>query len=71
MNSYKRKQTLEIFSGSLLEKRGEWQQIKRKLPAHTYLLVTPLNNPTRTSFMLRLGQVLREAGIRVMVLSIG
>jgi hypothetical protein len=71
MNIDKTKDTLEIFSGSLLEKRREWQQVKCHLPPHTYLLVTPLNNPTRTSFILRLGQALREAGIRVMVLSIG
>jgi hypothetical protein len=63
--------TLEIFSGSLLEKRGEWQQVKSQLPAHTYLLVTPLTNSAPTRFMLNLGRALRKAGITVMVISIG
>jgi hypothetical protein len=63
--------TLEIFSGNLLEKREEWQQVKERLPAHTYLLVTELNNPAQTRSMLNLGRSLREAGVTVMVLSIG
>jgi hypothetical protein len=63
--------SLEIFSGSLLAKRREWQQMKNQLPAHTYLLVTPLNNTAPTRFMLNLGRCLREKGISVFVLSVG
>jgi hypothetical protein len=62
---------LEIFSGSLLEKRKEWQEVKNQLPAHTYLLVTPLTNSVQTRFMLNLGRLLREKGISVFVLSVG
>jgi hypothetical protein len=68
---YNANRTLEIFSGSLLEKRREWQQMKEQLPAHTYLLVTPLTNSAPTRFMLNLGRTLRKAGVTVMVLSVG
>jgi hypothetical protein len=68
---YNANSTLEIFSGSLLEKRKEWQQVKERLPAHTYLLVTELDNPAQTRSMLNLGRSLREAGVTVMVLSVG
>jgi hypothetical protein len=68
---YNANSTLEIFSGSLLEKRKEWQQVKEKLPAHTYLLVTALDNPTQNRFMLNLGRALQEAGVAVVVLSVG
>jgi hypothetical protein len=72
MNAYKRyDQSLEIFSGSLLAKRSEWQPVKRQLPAHTYLLVTPLANSAQTRFMLNLGRCLQEEGISVFVLSVG
>ena len=71
MNSYRTKYTLEIFSGSLLEKRREWQQIKEQLPARTYLLVTPLTNSAPTHVMLKIGRALQEAGMAVMVLSVG
>jgi hypothetical protein len=72
MNAYKAyHQSLEIFSGSLLEKRKEWQQVKNQLPAHTYLLVTPLANSAQTRFMHKLGRSLREARISVFVLSVG
>jgi hypothetical protein len=67
----KTKHTLEIFSGSLLEKRKAWQQVKERLPAHTYLLVAPLGNAAPTRKMLNLGCVLREKGISVFVLSVG
>ena len=62
---------LEIFLGSLLTKRRNWQTIKGHLPAHTYLLVTPLKNTAPTRFMLNLGRTLRKAGVTVMVLSVG
>jgi hypothetical protein len=72
MHAYKPYQRgLEIFSGSLLAKRKEWQQMKNQLPAHTYLLVTPLTNSAPTRFMLNLGRTLRKAGITVVVISIG
>jgi hypothetical protein len=71
MNAYKPyHQGLEIFSGSLLRKRREWQQMKKQLPAHTYLLVTPLTNSAPTRFMLNLGRCLRKEGISVFVLSV-
>jgi hypothetical protein len=63
--------SLEIFSGSLLAKRREWQQMKNQLPAHTYLLVTPLTNTAPTRFMLNLGRYLRNEGRSVFVLSVG
>jgi hypothetical protein len=63
--------TLEIFSGNLLEKREAWQQVKERLPAHSYLLVSALDNPAQTRSMLTLGRSLREAGVTVMVLSVG
>jgi hypothetical protein len=68
---YNANSTLEIFSGNLLEKREEWQQVKERLPAHTYLLVTELDNPAQTRSMLNLGRSLREAGVTVVVLSVG
>ena len=72
MNSYKTPHhSLEIFSGSLLQKRREWQQVKNQLPAHTYLLVTPLANSAQTRFMLNLGRLLQEEGVSVFVLSVG
>jgi hypothetical protein len=72
MNAYKTyHQSLEIFSGSLFAKRKVWQQVKSQLPAHTYLLVTPLTNTAPTRFMLNLGRTLRKAGVPVVVLSIG
>jgi hypothetical protein len=72
MNAYKPyQQGLEIFSGSLLNKRKEWQQVKSQLPAHTYLLVTPLTNTAPTRFMRKLGRTFRKAGITVVVISIG
>ena len=72
MNAYKPYQRgLEIFLGSLLAKRREWQQMKNQLPAHTYLLVTQLTNPAQTRMMLNLGRLLREEGVSVFVLSIG
>lgn len=72
MNAYKTyHQSLEIFSGSLLEMRRQWQQVKWQLPAHTYLLVTPLANSAQTRFMLHLGRCLQEEGISVFVLSVG
>jgi hypothetical protein len=72
MNVYKPyHQSLEIFSGSLLAKRREWQQMKNQLPAHTYLLVTPLTDSAPTRFMLNLGRSLRNEGISVFVLSVG
>jgi hypothetical protein len=71
MNNDKAKHTLEIFSGSLLEKRREWQPMKEQLPAHTYLLVTPLTNSVQTRFMLKLGRTLLEEGVSVFVLSVG
>jgi hypothetical protein len=72
MNAYKTyHRSLEIFSGSLLKKRGEWQQMKNQLPAHTYLLVAPLTNSAQTRMMLNLGRSLREEGISVFVLSVG
>jgi hypothetical protein len=72
MNRYKtHHQSLEIFSGSLLKKRREWQQVKTQLPAHTYLLVTPLANSAQTRFMLHLGRLLQEEGVSVFVLSVG
>jgi hypothetical protein len=71
MNSDKAKYTLEIFSGSLLAKRKEWRQVKSQLPAHTFLLVTPLGNTAPTRKMLNLGRTLRKAGVTVMVLSVG
>jgi hypothetical protein len=45
--------------------------MKEQLPAHTVLLVTPLHNVTQTRFMQELGRLLRAAGRRVMVLSVG
>ena len=63
--------SLEIFSGSLLKKRGEWQQVKDQLPAHTYLLVVPLGNTAPTRMMLNLGRLLRQEGVSVFVLSVG
>jgi hypothetical protein len=71
MNIHKAKNTLEVFSGSLLKKRGEWQQVKNQLPAHTYLLVAPLGNTAPTRMMLNLGRLLREEGVSVFVLSVG
>jgi len=72
MNSYKTyHHSLEIFSGSLLKKRREWQPVKNQLPAHTYLLVTPLANSAQTRFMLNLGRLLQEEGVSVFVLSVG
>ena len=71
MNTRSHADTLEIFSGSLLEKRQGWQQMKEQLPTHTYLLVTPLENPMQTRFMCNLGRSLREKGISVFVLSVG
>jgi hypothetical protein len=72
MHTYKPyHRSLEIFSGSLLAKRREWQQVKEKLPSHTYLLVTPLTNSAPTRFMLNLGRSLRKAGVTVVVLSAG
>jgi hypothetical protein len=71
MNSYRTKNTLEIFSGSLLAKRKEWQQVKNQLPAHTCLLVAPLGNAAPTRKMLNLGRCLRQEGISVFVLSVG
>jgi hypothetical protein len=72
MNAYKPYQRgLEIFLGSLLTKRRNWQIIKGQLPAHTYLLVTPLANSVQTRFMLNLGRSLREKGRSVFVLSVG
>ena len=68
---YRSNCTLEIFSGSLLDKRREWQQMKSQLPEHTYLLVTPLNNATLTQTMMRIGRALQKAGVGVMVLSVG
>jgi hypothetical protein len=68
---YNANRTLEIFSGSLLAKRRNWQTLKGQLPAHTYLLVTALDNPTQNRFMLNLGRSLRKAGITVVVLSVG
>jgi hypothetical protein len=72
MNAYKSyHRSLEIFSGSLLAKRRNWQSLKGQLPAHTYLLVTSLTNSVQTRFMLNLGRLLREKGIPVFVLSVG
>ena len=72
MNAYKPYQRgLEIFSGSLLRKRKEWQQMKNQLPAHTYLLVTPLENTAPTRMMLNLGRLLRQEERSVFVLSVG
>jgi hypothetical protein len=72
MHAYKPcHQSLEIFSGSLLSKRKEWQQVKNQLPAHTYLLVAPLANSAPTRVMLNLGRCLRDKGISVFVLSVG
>jgi hypothetical protein len=71
MNTRKQEHTLEIFSGSLLEKRRDWQPVKAQLPNDTYLLVTTLENQTQTRFMLSLGRTLREQGVSVFVLSVG
>lgn len=71
MSTQKRCQSLEIFSGNLLEKRGEWQQVKRQLPSHTFLLVTTLDNPAQSRFMHHLGRSLRADGQSVFVLSVG
>jgi hypothetical protein len=71
MNAYKSYHSLEIFSGNLLNKRGQWQQMKNQLPAHTYLLVTPLGNTAPTRMMLNLGRLLRQEGRSVFVLSVG
>jgi hypothetical protein len=71
MNTRSQAHTLEIFSGSLLEKRRDWQYMKAQLPTHTYLLVTPLENQTQTRFMWNLGRLLREKGLSVFVLSVG
>jgi hypothetical protein len=62
---------MEIFLGDLLAKRRNWQPMKEQLPAHTYLLVSPLNNPDQTRFMMNLGRTLRGAGVSVFVLSVG
>jgi len=70
MNIHKPHGTLEIFSGSLLEKRKEWQQVKQQLPTDTYLLVTPLDNPAQARFMLELGRAFRKSGRSVVVLSV-
>jgi hypothetical protein len=72
MNAYKtHHDTLEIFSGDLLAKRSNWQPMKEGLAGHTYLLVTPLDNPVQTRLMLKLGRTLRGAGVSVFVLSVG
>jgi hypothetical protein len=72
MNAYKPDHhSLEIFSGSLLAKRSEWQQVKNQLPSHTYLLVTALANAAQTRMMLNLGRCLRQEGRTVFVLSVG
>jgi hypothetical protein len=71
MNTRNQTHTLEIFSGSLLEKRRDWQPVKAQLPADTYLLVTTLENQTQNRFMLSLGRSLRQKGISVFVLSMG
>ena len=68
---YRSNCALAIFSGSLLEKRKEWEQVKEKLPNHTYLLVTPLDNAALTQIMMRIGRALQKAGVGVMVLSVG
>lgn len=65
------KQHLEIFSGSLLAKRGAWQQLKTRLPAHACLLITSLDNPLQTQRMCALGRSFQKHGVSVFVLSVG
>jgi hypothetical protein len=71
MSMYKQHQPLEIFSGSLLDKRKEWQQVKKQLSTHTFLLVTSLDNPIQARLMHNLGRSLRDKGLSVFVLSVG
>jgi hypothetical protein len=71
MSMHKKHQPLEVFSGSLLAKRKEWQQVKQQLSTHTLLLVTSLDNPIQARFMCDLGRSLREEGLSVFVLSVG
>lgn len=71
MKSRSKTHTLEIFTGSLLEKRREWQPVKEQLPSDTYLLVTTLENQSQTRLMLSLGRILRNKGVSVFVLSVG
>jgi hypothetical protein len=71
MNAQQPYYTLEIFSGNLLEKRGDWQRVKKQLPTRTYLLVTNLDNPAQAWFMLELGRAFQKNGRSVFVLTVG
>ncbi len=65
------KQQLELFPGNLLAKRQVWQRFKGRLPAHTYLLITSLANPSQSGRMFELGRSLQKKGVSVFVLSLG
>jgi hypothetical protein len=71
MKVHKPHQMVEMFSGSLFEKRRDWQQVKKQLPTHTYFLVTTLDNAAQTRLMLELGRAFRKNGRSVFVLSVG
>lgn len=61
----------EIFAGDLFTKRHTWQSLKERLPSNTCLLITSLDNPDQTRLMHKLGQLFRQNGTAVVVLSVG
>ena len=70
MNMDKRCQTLEIFSGSLLEKRSLWQRMTRALPANGCLFIMQQENAAQEKIVKRLGRAFHAQGREVFVLKV-
>jgi hypothetical protein len=70
MNTRSHTHTLEIFSGSLLEKRQGWQRMTRELPANGCLLIMQTDNKSQEQLVHRLGRAFHAQGRRVFVLKV-